>query len=1123
MASVATLSGPTGTHLVSVPIQEQEGWELLRTHLALADRFSLIVLTAPDEATLNQVRLELKTAVGPDQPRHEIVFQPFAPPRTLTEQILDKQHAAPPLHYLWVSAPASIHDPEAVDLRAWREAFTYLNHHRNRLRKEIPGTLILAGTPETLATLREYAPDLWSIRSALIQFSSGSMSAPAIRTLAGEVSLKLDELIGGLGPSSRLAAYKRALLAAFSAYQELALDNFAAADQTCPDIWDIFVHPACAENHLRPEEMDAAQREKPPRLPAADLLPLLAQDDHRRTVLLADPGMGKSTLIQALIAHLASGRPLSGAPALTGLLPVPLILRDLVPLLPQDQVAGWTWDSLLTVLIEHYQREETAPLLCEAFKGHEAEFRQFIHTDAKVFFLIDGLDEIGDLAKRQKIVQCIQEGIRAVSNEARWLITSRVIGYEDAPVHFVSRQFKMNLIDKTVPRSQHGLPWATAERGKKEFIIEWQDWMLPGTGWDEDDDTKRESSIPDDDTEFDEWPVFPSHQPLLKGFGTSYFCRLPIAQRLYLAPFDDKRQDAFASRWFRHRHSTDHSRELMREVRAHHHDGVRIISRVPNLLCMMNMLKRSGKPLPDGRAALYDEIVKAYLGGIESAYKHKPILGLICPFDPPGRRFLLSLLGAHMQHARSMHMQSTPETGEIEEAEAGVEMEGGSYGTDGNILISRPQLDQLLCPAIQRMCDEGRVSSQHSASKLLDELLHHIASRSGLLIPRSSDAEGNTVYGFTHLSFLEFFAAEWLGKEFDRQRNRIVRRAEATSEGQDLTEAELDSEFPPAGPIHHPRDTFEHLPSQPVWHEPLIFLLESRKADAPTLLRWLFPALHSANREQRTENQEPAKPLLPLDAVRLLVKLTADPEIPISSDKRQAWWFILWDAYLSWPHLAWESRDEKNWPIASLLLERTEHRQEVLDALIAVLPAHPRKLLVLYECTTLSSEDLRCFAGVDGLLHLSLAHCTGLKDTAWLASLRQLEILDLGHCSGLKGSQAFQGLAGMKKLKTLNLFNCPGLIDTAPLAELSELETLDLGLCTGLHGSDALHGLENLSALRELYLTNCTSIEILPNLRSHHALRLLNLTGCRKLKNLDEVRRQLHPACVVIEPHGRRL
>ncbi len=236
----------------------------------------------------------------------------------------------------------------------------------------------------------------------------------------------------------RLASYKRSLVAAFKPYQELALDHFAAADDSAPDIWDIFVHPAASEEYLRPEDMDVAQRETPPRLPAKDLLPILNSDECRRHVLLADPGMGKSTLIQALIAHLASGLPLTGAPALTGLLPVPFILRDLVPLLPQDQPENWTWDSIVQVFFKEYRREENAPPLCDAFREHEQEFRDLIQKSESVFFLIDGIDEIGDVHKRREIVRCLQEGISAVCVKARWLITSRIIGYEEAAVDWVN-------------------------------------------------------------------------------------------------------------------------------------------------------------------------------------------------------------------------------------------------------------------------------------------------------------------------------------------------------------------------------------------------------------------------------------------------------------------------------------------------------------------------------------------------------------------------------------------------------------------------------------------------------------------------------------------------------------
>lgn len=830
---------------------------------------------------------------------------------------------------------------------------------------------------------------------------------------------RMEQMLVEQTAPGRLAAYKRSLLSAFRPYQELAIDNFAAAEQAAPDIWDIFVHPACSEKHLRPEDMDTAQRETPPRLPAQDLLPLLARDDHRRTVLLADPGMGKSTLIQSLIAHLISGRPLSGAPALTGLLPVPLILRDLVPLLPQDQVAGWSWDDLLTVLIEHYQREETSPPLCDCFKDHRDEFRQLIHTDAKVFFLIDGLDEIGNLAKRRQIVHCIQDGIRAVNKEARWLITSRMIGYEDAPVELIKLSTDVRSDPVGNMSSAHGSMSQLFDRWHQKDL----QWLAAHTAV---------MNLYDD--ELTQGMLHERYLSVLQKPGEMdgemkmhrHFV-FSIAQRLHLAPFDDKRQDLFTQRWFQYRHSTDYSRELMREVRAHHHDGVRIISRVPNLLCMMNILKRSGKPLPDGRAALYDEIVKAYLVGIDSAYRLRPVLGNTCPFDAHQRRFLLSLLGAHMQQTRTVKSDNRIQDADDVSDEQCAESEG-------NILISRPDLEQLLSPAIQRMRDEHRVISDHTSAELLDELLHHIASRSGLLIPRSSDVDGNTLYSFTHLSFLEFFAAEWLGMDFDRQRNRIVRRTLALEENHTLSEIDLDREFPPQGPIQHPRETFKTLHGFSAWHEPLIFLLESRKADTPTLLRWLFPALHPTNREPRTENRELTSPRLPIATVQLVVKLAQDPEIPLSAATRQGWWRILWSAYLACRHAPSGYPIEGRWPIAPLLLGSSVNRSEVLQALVDIYPKEEERppnsrppRLHLCNCRELTSEDLNQIARLTTLRSLDLLCCSGLVDTQPLGSLSHLECLDLSSCTGLQGREALRGITKLKNLQTLLLNRCTGL------------------------------------------------------------------------------------------------
>jgi hypothetical protein len=837
----------------------------------------------------------------------------------------------------------------------------------------------------------------------------------------------LVEMMKGKTKEERLDQYKRALLAAFKPYQELAIDNFAAADQAAPDIWDIFVHPACAEEHLRPEEMDAAQRETPVRNPAVELLPLLAQDDHRRTVLLGDPGMGKSTLIQALIAHLASGRPLVGAPALTGLLPVPLILRDLVPLLPQDKVESWSWDSLLDTFLTYYQRDEASLKLCDAFKDHLPEFRQQLHTDPKVFFLIDGLDEIGDLAKRRQIVQCIHVGIQNTSPFARWLITSRIIGYDDARVELDSGMIRVSDVP---PQAALNLKGTALDQVVRNLIDQrvacWEqhrlNYSITGTFFD------RRPFRPPNEACAGESQDLGIESLTLGPNGDIIQCyEVWVAQRLYLAPFDDRCQDAFTQRWFHHRHSTDHSRELMREVRAHHHDGVRIVSRVPNLLCLMNILKRSGKPLPDGRAALYDEIVKAYLGGIDAAYRLRPVLGNTCPFDAVQRRFLLSLLGAHMQHQRVAGRGERRAKGKKSQV-------AGNPESEGTILISKEEIATLLLLLIERMVAERRVQSDHGARELLDELLHHIASRSGLLIPRSSDAQGQTLFGFTHLSFLEFFAAEWLGMEFDRRQRQLARHSEALLEDVQLTAVELEQIFPPHGPIQHMREDFKSLPAVPAWHEPLIFLLETRKNDTTTLLRWVFPPLHATAAQLETWKLKPETPWLPLEAVQLAVKLAQDPEIPIPPTTRQSWWRILWSAYLEWPHPPWDLSENKRWPIAPLLLGGTTLRGEVLQALAAVQPKQPDRPVLLYQCSQLTSADLAALSGLDTLKTLVLDGCTGVEDTSMLAGLHQLQTLDLSNSTGLKGAAALQGLAGLAGLLNLLLRGCNGLDNTRLLA-----------------------------------------------------------------------------------------
>ncbi len=1066
----------TQTELPFLSVTQQEGWRLLKTHLALSKGFTFIIVTTPDAGTAHEVAANLRSLIPDESTWKKFDLDPDQPADSLAQDFLRLDKGGTPQVLMWVDT-AALALASLERMRGyWEQAFTSLNRRRNQLASDLRGTLALVGTPEMVDALREFAPDLWSIRSAYINFSS----AP-----------KEEASLGGARaatPAGRRQQALQAILSAFRGYEELGLDNYAHAEQAAPDIWDLFVQPPCADEYLRPEDIDSAQQETPARFPAQDLLPRLAQPNYRRTVLLADPGMGKSTLVQSLIAMLASGRHISGAPELTGMFPVPIILRDLVPLLPQDSPENWSWNLLLTVLLTNYKREDKAAPLFNAFHGQRQEFFDLLQCDTGIFFFIDGLDEIGNLAKRQQIVRVIQDGIRLSHKEARWLITSRVIGYEEAPAEYIDIEAKMDLV-KIAGESASPTDAADLVRVHFEALFaDWKPYSLSGiiVGH----LSERVRHIMAGNTE----AFVPSELMEAIG-GKNPRAQVQIAQRLYLTSFDDHRQEQFAQRWFHLRKVPDYSEELFRELRRPAAHGVRVISRVPNLLCFMVILKRSGKPLPDGRAALYHEISKAYLSGIDSSYRLSSIHGHDCPFDPVSRTEILAHIAAHMQSVRSSPPDDTGD-------EKTTNQEQEDDTAKGSILISMPVLEWLLHPVIERMQTLGRVTREQPANILLSDLLNHIARRSGLLIPRGDDAEGRPLFGFTHLSFLEYFAAVWLHAEFQRQRNRFARLAEASSEGVTLSDEDLDRELPSPGPAICPKPQFAIFAANPIWHEVLIFLAEMNASSPAMLLRWLFPVLFPSNRDRRTENTEPTMPIMPLDAVSLAIKLASDREISVPESTRSQWWRILWSAYLEWPYSQLNIRRSQKWPVAPLLLGSAALRGEILQALATIQPQYPLRPLCLIRCQ-LTTSDLALLSGLELLENLDLSNCKGLERLPDLSRMRGLRSLNLSYCTGLKEAEAIHGLTGLENLDSLDLFSCKGLERLPDLHRMRRLRSLNLSYCTGLKTAEALHGLTQLENLDSLSLYGCIGLESLPDLSGLHELRTLNLNYCTGLKGTE--------------------
>ena len=368
---------------------------------------------------------------------------------------------------------------------------------------------------------------------------------------------KLDRIASSIATSAPLTRYLATVREAFAPYENLGLPPPASASEANKEkdtemrISQLFVHPACAMRHVTPEEFDAllAKGENP----ALPLLPRLA-GWPRRVVLLADPGMGKSTLIQWLIVTLAAGDIPAEASALRGAIPLPFVLRDLIGHLPEE-IADWDWPALVAAFRAYRRRSTDTQPLVATLLADEAVFDEVLKSK-DAFFLIDGLDEIGDATRGRAIREAIWQGF-AKYPEARWLLTSRVVGYEEAEVHVQ--------VSEGPPPTHAASGW-TLEQAARRGAVE-AEWGLR--------------------TLSDENAV-----------------RFTYAALLYLAPFNNAQQLAFANNWYRPRLGTAAGRERAESFVAavRRHESTRVIGRVPNLFYLLALLYRHKAHLPDGRA-----------------------------------------------------------------------------------------------------------------------------------------------------------------------------------------------------------------------------------------------------------------------------------------------------------------------------------------------------------------------------------------------------------------------------------------------------------------------------------------------------------------------------------------
>ena len=303
---------------------------------------------------------------------------------------------------------------------------------------------------------------------------------------------------------------------------------------------------------------------------------LTAVSNDKPMVLLGDPGMGKSALVNYLIWLLARPSENRLVARIGWHLPVPMILRDL-------RLDGVTdFDRLLRAFLQHPMSEplRNGTLLHDKL------------SSGQCFILLDGIDEIGDVVARRRLRQAVADGV-AQYPSCRWLLTSRIVGYEEVP-------FDAQHIDRGDHHPANGI--------QRDLIRE------------------RHS------------------EPSVAGALANAIVR-------YVAPFDDLRIQDFARRWYEYRrHASlgggDAAADFFVAVRAD--EAILRLGRVPHLLTIMALIHRIEATLPRERTLLYDRIAEAYL---ESIDKFRRIYS--GPADLPFKKRWLARVGFEMQRRRA--------------------------------------------------------------------------------------------------------------------------------------------------------------------------------------------------------------------------------------------------------------------------------------------------------------------------------------------------------------------------------------------------------------------------------------------------------------------------------------
>lgn len=501
----------------------------------------------------------------------------------------------------------------------------------------------------------------------------------------------MNQPLSALWDTLELRPYLGALNDRHSIVDSLALPNMR--DMSPLRIRQLFVNPQLAENY-------ASASSNPKSWPEGMGL-FAALEKWRQIVVLGDPGAGKTTLSNWLAWRLSAGLVAKLPEALDDRLPICCVLREMPAHLFADNteiidLVLWSARRLLAGKLENLT---------------EQSLRNWVKAGRYVLIL-DGADEIAP-SHAPHVQRWLQ---RCFEDDAVMLATSRIVGYDDAPLHCATQASgpgaamlnwsEMEPVLKRAYAKRSEKTWQKITSGESPLALE----------------NIAQESLPND------W-----------------------AQRLYLLPFDDQRIASFASNWYQQRSASEldaneKTADLLHAIKQS--TATQELARTPNLLSLMAIVHRERAHLPNGKALLYKEIANAYINTIDQQRKISPG-DVLVNYSPEVRESWLAYVAFHMQKLR------------FEEGEQG----------DTGVLVEKEKIEQWLAEAMAK-------SNLPDAASHAREFLHWVARRSGLLLPRSETMYAFVHLSFQEYFSARFLLAQITSPGFIRGKYSAVSEAD---------------------------------------------------------------------------------------------------------------------------------------------------------------------------------------------------------------------------------------------------------------------------------------------------------------------------------------------------------